>query len=82
MLNTIYPYLVGQMAVRKINIKDIARCISRSEDTVRKKIAGITAFNINEAIQINEVLFSDIPFKKLWEKSTVLQNTLYRNENI
>nr|DAY61049.1 MAG TPA: hypothetical protein [Caudoviricetes sp.] len=68
MLKTIYPYLVGQMAVRTITVKDIADCIDRNEDTTRKKIAGTTAFDINEAIKINECLFPDIPFKKLWEQ--------------
>lgn len=69
MLKTIYPYLVGQMAVRDITVRDIAACIGRNEDTTRKKIAGTTAFDINEAIKINECLFADIPFKKLWEQA-------------
>ena len=38
----------------------------KAPETVRKKLAGVNPFNINEALGIQETVFPEVPFKILY----------------
>lgn len=66
MLKCIYPVILQAMSVDGISIKRISNVIGKSEMTTRKKLSGKIAFDINEAMSLNEQIFPNVPFKMLF----------------
>jgi len=66
MIKCIYPNLLAMMAEKKISVYTLAEAIDRKPETIRKKLAGVNPFNINEAMEIQEKVFPEIPFKVLF----------------
>lgn len=68
MIKCIYPNMVAMMADKSLSIRDIATTIGKNQDTVRKKLAGVNPFTINEALSIQEKIFPEIEFKVLYSQ--------------
>ena len=50
-----YKNLIGEIAIVHLNYVDIARELGITRDTLRNKISGKTAFNIDEAIMLKNL---------------------------
>lgn len=72
MIKCIYPNLLAMMADKNLSVTDIAEAINRKTETVRKKLAGINPFNINEAMELQEKVFPEIPFKVLFSTKALI----------
>lgn len=72
MIKCIYPNLLAMMAEKNLSVSDIAEAIDRKPETVRKKLAGVNPFNINEALGIQENVFPEVPFKVLYSTKAAI----------
>lgn len=68
MLRCVFPFLLINLSIGKTSVKSIAKTIGRSENAVRKKLAGDTEFCIDEAMAIQERFFPDCEIKTIFEK--------------
>lgn len=75
MIKCIYPNLLAMMAEKNLSVIDLAEAINRKPETVRKKLAGINPFNINEALGIQETVFPEVPFKILYSTKAEIDKT-------
>jgi len=60
--------LKAEMARYSISRKEIAWCLSVSEQTVSNKIRGVCEFTVTEAIMIHQKYFSKCDFVFLFSK--------------
>ena len=60
--------LAAEMARNGVKICDLQRVMRCSESTVRHKIAGTTAFSINEALAIRDTFFPGMRLEYLFLK--------------
>ncbi len=61
-----FPIIRSAIDNGLISISKIADLLETSESSVKNKLSGNEAFDINEAMIINNTLFPDIPFKELF----------------
>ena len=73
MIKCIYPNLVAMMAEKSLTVIDLATAIGRKPETVRKKLAGVNPFSINEALGIQEAVFPEVPFKVLYSTKAAIE---------
>lgn len=65
-----YKNLIGEIAIAHLNYIDIAKELGITRDTLRNKISGKTAFNIDEAITLKNKYFADKSFEYLFERAS------------
>lgn len=58
--------LIGEMAIRKITIEEIARTINMHRNSVSNKLYGKSDFSVNDAIIIADKYFPDIDMRTLF----------------
>ena len=68
MIKCVYPNMVAVMAEKNLSIKDLSAAIDKKPETMRKKMAGVNPFSLNEAIELQEAIFPDVPFKVLFSR--------------
>jgi len=66
MIKCKYPNLLALMVDKNIGIEEIANACDRKQDTIRKKIAGVNIFTLDEALAIHEQLFFDVAFRTVF----------------
>ena len=67
---SIYPVLARAMWEKRISQAEIARSLGIHERSVGYKLKGISLFNIDEAIYINDKFFPEIPFRELFSEKS------------
>lgn len=67
---SIYPVLARAMWEKRISQAEIARSLGIHERSVGYKLKGITLFNVDEAIHINDKFFPEIPFRELFSEKS------------
>ncbi|MGN0599284.1 MAG: hypothetical protein ACI4JK_05255 [Oscillospiraceae bacterium] len=65
-----YKNLIGEIAIAHLNYVDIAKELGITRDTLRNKLSGKTAFNIDEAIAIKSKFFPEKSFEQLFERTS------------
>ena len=80
---SIYPVLARAMWEKRISQAEIARSLGIHERSVGYKLKGISLFNIDEAIYINDKFFPEIPFRELFseKKNTDIRILSKANKN-
>lgn len=68
MIKCVFPEILNGMSLRGISVNKIADVAGKSPDTIRKKLSGDRAFDIEEGISISTNLFPDVPFKELFKR--------------
>lgn len=68
MIKCVYPNMVAMMTEKKLSITDLSAAINKKPETVRKKMAGINPFSLNEAMELQETVFPEVPFKVLFSR--------------
>lgn len=61
-----YKNLIGAIAIAHLNYVDIAKELGITRDTLRNKLSGKTAFNIDEAITLKSRFFPEKSFEQLF----------------
>lgn len=64
-----YPVLIGEMAKRKVQKKEVAKKIGVCYKTLNNKIEGKTPFTWPEVCTINDVFFPDIKKDVLFSRA-------------
>lgn len=70
--NIIFSDLRAEMARNNIRIKDMAKAIGVTRDTMGLKLSGKAPLRLDEAFKINRDFF---PNKSLWELFKELENS-------
>lgn len=65
-----YKNLIGEIAIAHLNYVDIAKELGITRDTLRNKLSGKTAFNIDEAITLKSKFFPGKSFEQLFERTS------------
>ena len=53
-INVVFPLLKGEMAKRGISVRDLAKVLDTSEDSVRRRLRGEVEFDLKEIIKLLE----------------------------
>ena len=64
----IYPELEAQLAKKGYYKMKLAEMLGIMPRTLTNKLSGVSHFTVEEAIQIQEQWFSDIPINELFRK--------------
>ncbi len=62
-MNCVFPYIDNAVKSGEITVEEIARIIDEDVSMVVNKLCGNDAFDINEAMTINNELFPRISFE-------------------
>ena len=61
--------LEAEMARSRVTVKDIAKCINKTEKSVRNKLQGIRPFTWPEIVMIRDSYFPDMDLQYLFDQS-------------
>ena len=65
-INVVFPLLKGEMAKRGISVRDLAKVLDTSEDSVRRRLRGEVEFDLKEIIKLLE--YFERTFEQLFGK--------------
>lgn len=62
----VFPIINSALENGVVSVKSIATLLDNDEFIILDKLCGNNSFDINEAMTINNELFPDVPFKRLF----------------
>ena len=70
-MKRVYPVIVDGIREKKLKKQDIADKLKISKGALYQKLQGRASFRVEEAIDLHEFYFPEIPIEELFEKKEV-----------